>query len=127
MTGGTVASNRRAPGRGQGDAVARQHLRLNEIADSLRLVSTALESLPDGPLTVALPQESGEGIGCAELMRGDVWHWLRLDHGQIAACFPRDPGWSLWPMAEQVLANARAEDADLVRTSFALPASGMDL
>jgi Ni,Fe-hydrogenase III large subunit len=127
MTSGYVSPNRRPAARSRTDAIGRQHQRLDEIGESLKLVSTALESLPSGPLTVALPQESGEGIGCAESSRGDIWHWLRLDHGQIAACFPRDPGWGLWPLAEQVLENAAAEDADLIRTSFALPASGMDL
>jgi Ni,Fe-hydrogenase III large subunit/Ni,Fe-hydrogenase III component G len=110
-----------------GDAAARQHLRLFEIGESLRLIGAMLDALPDGPVTVALPQVSGEGIGCAESIRGDVWHWLRLDHGQIAAAFPRDPGWALWPLAEHALAGADATDADLIRASFALPASGMDL
>ena len=82
-----------------GDAAARQAVRIAEIEESLRLVSSALDTLPAGPLTIALPQVSGEGIGCAELTRGDVWHWLRIDHGQIAAAFPRDPGWALWPLA----------------------------
>jgi Ni,Fe-hydrogenase III large subunit len=107
--------------------VARQFVRLGEIADSLRLASAALQGLPAGPLTVALPQVSGEGIGCAESVRGDVWHWLRLDHGQIAAVFTRDPGWALWPLAERVLVGTPAEEAGLVRASLALPASGMDL
>jgi Ni,Fe-hydrogenase III large subunit len=111
----------------QGDAAARQHLRIFEIEESLRLVSAALDMLTDGPLTIALPQVSGEGIGCAESIRGDVWHWLRLDHGQIATAFVRDPGWALWPLAERVLENAAADDADLIRASLALPASGMDL
>jgi Ni,Fe-hydrogenase III large subunit len=113
--------------RPEGDAAARQHLRIFEISESLRLVGAALETLPDGPLTIALPPVSGEGIGCAESIRGDVWHWLRLDHGQIAAAFTRDPGWALWPLAERVLKNASADDAGLIRASLALPASGMDL
>jgi Ni,Fe-hydrogenase III large subunit len=115
-----------------GDACARNRVRLAEIADSLHLVSAALESLPDkatagGALTVALPQTSGEGIGYAESARGDVWHWLRLDHGQIAAAFPRDPGWALWPLAERAVAGGAVEDVALIRASFGLPASGMDL
>ncbi len=110
-----------------GDAAARQNLRIFEIEESLRLISATLDALPDGPVTVALPQVSGEGIACAESVRGDVWHWVRLDHGQIAAVFLRDPGWALWPLAERVLENAMADDADLIRASFALPASGMDL
>jgi len=113
--------------RTDGDAAARQTLRIFEIEESLRLVSAALDALPDGPVSVALPQVSGEGIACAESIRGDIWHWLQLDHGQIAAVFPRDPGWALWPLAERVLENAAADDAALIRASFALPASGMDL
>ena len=113
--------------RPEGDAAARQNIRLSEIEESLRLVGIVLEAMPKGPLTVALPQVSGEGIGCAESIRGDVWHWLRLDNGHIAAAFPRDPGWTLWPLAERVLESATADDVDLVRASFALPASGMDL
>lgn len=113
--------------RSDGDAAARQHLRIFEIEESLRLIGAALAMLPEGPVNVALPQVSGEGIGCAESIRGDVWHWLRLDHGQIAAAFPRDPGWGLWPLAERVLEHAVADDIALIRASFALPVSGMDL
>jgi Ni,Fe-hydrogenase III large subunit len=110
-----------------GDAASRQHLRIREIEESIRLIGSAFDLLPTGPITVALPQVSGEGIGCAESARGDVWHWLRLDHGQIAAAFPRDPGWALWPLVENVLQHAAADDIDLIRASLALPASGMDL
>jgi len=113
--------------RHDGDAAARQHLRIFEIEESLRLIGAALDYLPDGPVTVALAPVSGEGIGCAESVRGTVWHWLRLDHGQIAAVFPADPGWGLWPLAERVLEHAVADDIDLIRASLALPASGMDL
>ncbi|MFL5253928.1 MAG: hydrogenase expression protein HypE [Rhodopila sp.] len=113
--------------RGGGDALARQHLRIEEIAMSLDIIGTRLRTLPEGQLTVALPQESGEGIGFSESARGDIWHWLRLDHGQIAACFLRDPGWALWPVAEAALVHAPAEDVGLIKASFALPASGVDL
>jgi Ni,Fe-hydrogenase III large subunit len=110
-----------------GDAAARQYLRLREIEESLRLISAVLEILPPGPVAVVLPQVSGEGIGCAESVRGDIWHWLQLDHGQIAAAFLRDPGWALWPLAEHILPQAQPDDIDLIRASLALPASGPDL
>jgi Ni,Fe-hydrogenase III large subunit len=109
------------------DAAARGRVRLTEIGESLRLAGALLGALPDGPVTVALPMNSGEGIGCAESIHGDVWHWLRLDHGQIAAVFPRDPGWALWPLAETVLTGGPVEDVALVRCSLGLPVSGMDL
>jgi Ni,Fe-hydrogenase III large subunit/NADH:ubiquinone oxidoreductase subunit C len=109
------------------DSAARQAVRIDEIEDSLRLIVSALDTLPAGPIAESLPQTSGEGIACAESSRGDIWHWLRIDHGQIAAAFPRDPGWALWPLAEAALTGAMAEDAEIIRTSLALPASGMDL
>jgi len=98
-----------------------------QIADSIRLVRALLDEVPDGPITVALPAASGEGIGCAESVRGDVWHWLRLDHGQIAAAFPRDPGWALWPLADTAIAGCRTEEVGVILHSFGLAASPVDL
>ena len=117
----------RLAARPDGDAAARQQLRIFEIEESIRLAGAALTALPEGSIAVPLPQASGEGIGCAESIRGDVWHWLRLDHGQIAAVFPRDPGWALWPLAERVLEQAIADEVAAIRLSFALPASCVDL
>ncbi|HYZ22204.1 MAG TPA: hypothetical protein VE690_08615 [Rhodopila sp.] len=113
--------------RPDGDAAARQQLRIFEVEESIRLIGAALKDLPDGPVSIPLPQVSGEGIGCAESIRGDVWHWLQLDHGQIAAVFPRDPGWALWPLAERMMEDATANDVGLIRLSLALPSSGPDL
>ena len=106
---------------------ARVRLQLEEIDQSVRLIAALLDDLPEGGTLVPLSPVSGEGVGCAESPRGDVWHWLRLDHGQIAAAFARDPGWALWPVAEAVLAGSRVEEADLTRLSLGLPSSGMDL
>jgi Ni,Fe-hydrogenase III large subunit len=110
-----------------GDVAARCRVRMVQIADSIRLLRALLEIVPDGAISVALPGGSGEGIGCAESVRGDVWHWLRLDHGQIAAVFPRDPGWALWPLAETAIAGNRPEEVDVILHSFGLAASPVDL
>ncbi len=110
-----------------GDVAARSRVRMAQIADSIRLLRALLDSVPDGAISVALPAGSGEGIGCAESVRGDVWHWVRLDHGQIAAVFPRDPGWALWPLAETAIAGSRPEEVDVILQSFGLAASPVDL
>jgi Ni,Fe-hydrogenase III large subunit len=110
-----------------GDAAARCRVRLAEIAASHGMLHALLRALPEGPTSIALPTDSGEGIGCAESLRGAVWHWLRLDHGQIAAAFPCDPGWTLWPLAEAAIATGTVDDADMIRLSCGLPASGIDL
>ena len=110
-----------------GDAAACLRVRLAEIAESARLLRALLAALPDGAVSTPLPIASGEGIGWAEAPGGDVWHWLRLDHGQIATAFLRDPGWAHWPLLEAAAAGAAAEDLPLIQRSFALGSSGVDL
>jgi Ni,Fe-hydrogenase III large subunit len=114
-------------GRFGGDAAARCRARLDGIARDIEACVGLLAALPEGPLTVALPLNSGEGVGHAAAARGSVWHWLRLDHGQIAAVFPNDPGWALRPLAEATLAGAGAGDAAAILWSLGAPVSGMDL
>ncbi len=113
--------------KGAGDAAGRCLRRLNAIGADAASAIDLLADLPKGLLTIALPLHSGEGLGQAASARGDIWHWLRLDHGQIAAVFPNDPGWALWPVAEAALVGAEARDAALICCSLGLPASGMDL
>ncbi len=114
--------------RADGDAAARQHLRTSgnrgkHPPDRCRVGHPAGR----GRHRRSCPRSAARALAAPSSIRGDVWHWLRLDHGQIAAAFPRDPGWALWPLVERVLEHASADDIDLIRASFALPASGMDL
>lgn len=110
-----------------GDAECRMRLRLSEVAESVRLVRALLDDLPAGPVSESLPVASGEGVGFAEGPGGDVWHWLRLDHGQIASLFMRDPGWAQWPLLEAAMAGGQADDLPLVLATFGPGCSGMDL
>jgi len=110
-----------------GDADARTRLRLMEIGDSIRVLRALLETLPPGPVSVPLPAGSGEGVGFAEAAHGDIWHWLRLDHGQIATAFLRDPAWAHWPLLEMTASGAQLADLPLILASFDLAASGVDL
>ena len=115
------------PLRQQGDVDARVRVRLAEAAESLRLLQTLLADLPKGDLSASLPQTSGEGIGWAEGFRGDIWHWLRLDGGQISAVFMRDPGWLHWPLLEAAMHGTMVGDFALCARSFNCSASGVDL
>jgi len=110
-----------------GDVAARMTLRLAEIEHSAALLPDLLVVLPAGPLRVELPPVGGEGIGCAEGARGDIWHWLRLEGGQIMAGFARDPGWLLWPALEATAPGTAVADVSLLMASFGATVSGMDL
>jgi Ni,Fe-hydrogenase III large subunit len=111
----------------EGDVDARIRLRFAEIAESLRLLESLLGRLPEGAIAVPLPPASGEGIGVAETFRGDAWHWLRLDHGVIAAAFVRDPSWAHWPLLEAAVRGTVIADFPLCNRSFNAAYSGMDL
>jgi Ni,Fe-hydrogenase III large subunit len=110
-----------------GDAAARLRIRLMELPQSIGIIRTLLGSLPNGAVSEPLPPASGEGIGWAEGFRGDIWHWLRLDGGMIAACFPRDPSWLLWPLIEAAASGGAMDDLPLILASFNPSHAGMDL
>ena len=106
------------PVRHDGDVDARVRIRLDEIGESIKLLGVLLDSLPDGPVSVALPMASGEGIGWAEGFRGDIWHWIRLDGGLIGAVFMRDPSWLQWPLLEAAIRGNIVADFPLCNKSF---------
>jgi len=111
----------------RGDVAARIAVRLVETAESIRLLRGMLSALPEGGSSVPLRNGSGEGIGVAEGVRGDIWHWLRLDNGLIVAAFARDPAWAHWPLLEAALEGADISDVALISASFNATISGVDL
>jgi Ni,Fe-hydrogenase III large subunit len=116
-----------APILSAGDVDARVRLRLAEISESIRLLRLLLADLPEGAIAAVLPMLSGEGIGWAEGFRGDIWHWLRLDNGQIASVFMRDPSWAQWPLLEAAIEGNIIADFPLCNKSFNCSYSGVDL
>ncbi|GBR44827.1 hypothetical protein AA106556_0554 [Neokomagataea tanensis NBRC 106556] len=85
----------RATGASEGDARARQAVRMTEMFDSLRLLERILSSFGLGDADEAYPAIPQaihqEGLGAAEAARGDVWVWVRLKEGRIDAVHMRDP------------------------------------
>jgi Ni,Fe-hydrogenase III large subunit len=110
-----------------GDAAALVSDRLRAIAEGVRLARVLLGGVPEGAVSLPLAGGSGEGLGWANGAHGEIWHWLRLDHGQIASAFLCDPAWIRWPLLEAAMAGAQVEDLPLIMASFGLSVSGMDL
>jgi len=110
-----------------GDVDARVRLRWAELRESGAMIRSLLATLPAGALSVNLPAASGEGLGVAEGFRGDIWHWVRLDGGLVAAAFARDPSWLQWPLLEAAIAGNIVADFPLCNRSFNCSYSGVDL
>ena len=86
-----------------------------------------IDAVVEGGLTEALPIGSGEGIGGAVGPDGPVWHWLRLEGGQIGGAFLCDPGWTRWLACEQGLIGVDVADVGLVMAAMGVSAAGIDL
>jgi Ni,Fe-hydrogenase III large subunit len=106
---------------------AQAHQRLSAIDDSIRQVNNVLDDMPEGALSAPLPAASGEAIGYANGPNGEIWHWLRLDHGQIASVFMYDPAWARWPQLEAAMTGGQMEDLPLAMAALGLSSSGVDL
>ncbi|WP_426959117.1 NADH-quinone oxidoreductase subunit C [Muricoccus radiodurans] len=114
--------------RAEGDVDARLRIRLDELRESLRLLDGLLATLPDGPLSVPLRPQEGEGLGLVEGFRGEALHWMALDDGGlIRAVFPRDASWAHWPLLEAAMIGNIVGDFPLVNKSINASYSGVDL
>jgi Ni,Fe-hydrogenase III large subunit len=115
----------------QGDVNARVWVRMREVTESLSLIETLLDRLPDGPTAVALRPRSGagaEGAALVEGFRGDILAWVRLAaDGTVECCHLRDPSWFQWPLLEAVIEGNIVADFPLCNKSFNCSYSGHDL
>ncbi|PWB59702.1 MAG: hydrogenase expression protein HypE [Bradyrhizobiaceae bacterium] len=114
----------------EGDVDARVWVRIREIEQSLALIETILDRLPDGPVTAGLPAagEAREGLALVEGFRGDVLAWVRIDAaGRIAHAHLRDPSWFQWPLLEAAIEGNIVADFPLCNKSFNCSYSGHDL
>lgn len=116
-----------AGGLGEAATAAPLAAPLGAIAGAAGAVRARLDDLPAGPVFQSLAPASGEGLGTAMGPRGAVWHWLRLDHGLIAAFFPADPAPRAWPRFAAACRGRALADLPLLAAGFALSAPGVDL
>ncbi len=64
----------------EGDVLAKTVVRLNECAESVKIVRQCLRNMPDGPIETRVDEiPAGEGIGRHEAPRGEVFHYVRSD------------------------------------------------
>ncbi len=114
----------------EGDVAARLQIRVEEIRQSLNLLDTLLQGLPEGPDIAPWPAApaGGEGIGLVEGWRGEILSYVRLDgDGRVVRFFPRDPSWFSWPALERLIHGNIVPDFPVCNKSVNGSYSGHDL
>ena len=116
--------------RTDGDVAARVAVRFDEVLETLRLIRTIVDALPDGEIRFPLPEIPALrlGLGYVEGWRGPVLVALESGAaGSIRRCHPHDPSWSNWPVLEHAVIGNIVPDFPLINKSFNLSYSGHDL
>jgi Ni,Fe-hydrogenase III large subunit/Ni,Fe-hydrogenase III component G len=112
-----------------GDVAARVAVRFDELAESLRLVRTAVDRLPSGEIAAPFETLAGpaRGLGRVEGWRGEAMVAIEAVGGIIRRCHAHDPSWQNWPALEHAIMGNIVPDFPLINKSFNLSYSGQDL
>jgi Ni,Fe-hydrogenase III large subunit len=115
--------------RAAGDVDARLMVRMDEINESLRIVSQLLRRLAPGELRTHRPAVmAGNGAALVEAFRGDVFVSVRVRaDGRLARVHARDASWFQWPLLEAAIEGNIVADFPLCNKSFNCSYSGHDL
>jgi len=116
--------------RNDGDVAARVAVRFDEVLESLRLIRTIVDAMPEGGTDAPVPDVPPFrlGLGYVEGWRGPVLIALESGpDGTIRRCHPQDPSWSNWPVLEHAVIGNIVPDFPLINKSFNLSYSGHDL
>jgi Ni,Fe-hydrogenase III large subunit len=112
-----------------GDVDARLMVRMDEIAESLRVLPQILGRLAAGEIRGDRPAVAGgEGAALVEAFRGDVFVSVRIAaDGRLARVHARDASWFQWPLLEAAIEGNIVADFPLCNKSFNCSYSGHDL
>jgi Ni,Fe-hydrogenase III large subunit/Ni,Fe-hydrogenase III component G len=120
----------RVPVHTQGDVRARTSVRVDEVRESVRLISEACRRLPDGPVraTLTRPDPFVAAFGIVEGWRGRIVHWvMTAGDGTLHRVKIVDPSFFNWPALSYALEGNIVPDFPLCNKSFNQSYSGNDL
>lgn len=109
----------------EGDALARTHVRVDEIYESLRIINHLIQNLPSGSVSPQinyhLPSQKS-GIGIVESAKGSLIHWVAFDNEQkISRWHIRSASYMNWRgMIQATTGKNIVPDGPLVNKSFNL-------
>ncbi|HTQ86710.1 MAG TPA: NADH-quinone oxidoreductase subunit C [Candidatus Solibacter sp.] len=110
-----------------GDVMARARIRIEEAAESARMIQETAAALPDGSvLAPAASAGAGHGFSAVESPRGELCYWLEVRNGRLARCHIQSPSFQNWPAMPHAVAGNIIADFPLINKSFNLSYSGCD-
>jgi Ni,Fe-hydrogenase III large subunit len=119
---------RPAETRAEGDALARQVVRLDEVASSFRLVRAALDELPraaaGGRWREEVPVVDGIGLGSAEAPQGELVYLVEVSAGRLRRVKPRTASFHNLALLPQAFRGDILTDFVFIEASFGLSMAG---
>ncbi|MGC2485802.1 MAG: NADH-quinone oxidoreductase subunit C [Acidimicrobiales bacterium] len=116
---------------GDGDALARQRVRLQEIEGAFAFIRRSVEELndigepPDGRWSTPIGRVTGEAWGWAEAPQGEVLTWVRVSDGVLTRVKPRSASFhnlAIFPLA---FPRDILTDFAFIEASFGLSIAGV--
>jgi formate hydrogenlyase subunit 5 len=116
--------------KGDGDALARQRVRIDEIAGSFHLVRQAIDRLgedagPHQSRGAVVEEVSGEALGWAEAPQGEVLYLVRVEEGRLVRVKPRSASFHNLALFGAAFPNDILTDFAFIEASFGLSIAGV--
>ncbi|MFI5305215.1 MAG: NADH-quinone oxidoreductase subunit C [Nitrospiria bacterium] len=114
-----------------GDVRARVRVRIEEIFESISIITRICKEIPEGiissvPVKIANPGEWG--LSAVEGWRGEILYFVMAgENGKIHRCKVRDPSFVNWPALQYAVLGNIIPDFPLINKSFNLSYAGNDL
>ena len=114
--------------RGDGDALARLEVRVDEIAGSFHLLRQVADELAEtgssGPLRAGCEPPDGRAAAWAEAPQGEVLYDVRIEGGRITRCRARSASFHNLVLMHEVFAGDILTDFPFIEASFGLSVAG---
>jgi Ni,Fe-hydrogenase III large subunit len=110
-----------------GDVLARARIRIEEAAESARLIQQSLAALPEGEISSQFDAtRRAAGHSAVESPRGELFYWVEASDGRIRRCHVKSPSFQNWPALPFAVVGNVIADFPLINKSFNLSYSGCD-
>jgi formate hydrogenlyase subunit 5 len=115
--------------RDRGDALARQHVRLEEIWGAFHLIRQVIDGLDDRSSfdgwSVSLPEGSGRALGWAEAPQGELLYLVEMCDGLLTRVKPRSASFHNFSCFSSAFPNDILTDFAFIEASFGISIAGV--